>query len=219
MKIDIHCHTSKYSSCSVQTPKEMVETAIKRGLDGIVITEHAILWDKKEIKELQEKYKDILILSGVEYSAKGYDILVYGIPEDCIIPENLGKKKEDFRLPGVSIAESMTPEEVIDYFEPMGCLFVLPHPFRFYKNMAIKEKTLRRFHAIETDSSNFDEEGRASAKKLAKSLNIPGITASDSHSTRTTGLWYIETREVKNSKDFIDILKNGEWKNHSPPSF
>ena len=60
MLIDIHCHTSKYSSCSVQPPELAVETAIKRGLQGIIITEHFRLWKEGEIKELQRKYPEIL---------------------------------------------------------------------------------------------------------------------------------------------------------------
>ncbi|HPZ10623.1 MAG TPA: PHP domain-containing protein [Candidatus Eremiobacteraeota bacterium] len=202
MRVDIHCHTSKYSGCSEQSPEEMAQMAIKRGLNAIVITEHYYTWEKEELTELQKKYPDILILNGVEITVRNYynssrydthDILVYGLPETY---------RPDWKI---------RIEEVLDRFEPAGCAFVLAHPFRFCHKMLIPEDILKKFHALEIDSSNFNSQDTELSLALAKKLNIPSIIASDSHSTRSTGIWYIETMEFNNMQEFLKILKSGNW--------
>jgi predicted metal-dependent phosphoesterase TrpH len=203
IKIDIHCHTAKYSPCSEQPAEDMIEAGIRRGLDGIVITEHNLLWKKEALLKLQEKYPDILILNGVEltvstYPSSGYDtydILLYGLPQDYEIP------------PG-----RLTVEKTFDMFEPEGCAFVLAHPFRFSQTMKISDDTLRRFHAIEIDSSNFTSHTSTLSMALSERLNIAGTTASDSHSTKTTGLWYIETPRISTMEEFVQVLRKRQWK-------
>ena len=199
MKVDIHCHTSKYSLCSQQSPESMIEKSIKEGLDGVIITEHATLWKREELKELQNKYPDILILNGIEIRCMAlkywYDILVYGVPHNFPLPGNL------------------TVEGVINYFKPLRCALILAHPFRYSEKIHINDKTLKKLDAIETDSSNFDDRAKKLSISLGKKLKIPLITASDSHNNKTMGLWYIETPKFSSMKEFVDIIKAGKWNN------
>jgi len=217
MKIDIHCHTSKYSGCSRQTPEGMAETLLRRGINGVIITEHSILWKKEELEELQKKYPELLVLNGVEITAGSYDILVYGVKNDSRVPEKFLSKEPEKKSPlfgGSSMpgfSKKLTVETVLDYFTPMNCAFVLPHPFRHSREMTIQEKTLKRFHAIEVDSSRFNQEDTELSLSLAKKLNIPTTIASDSHSVNSAGLWYIQTPELKSIEEFVNILKNGKW--------
>ena len=119
MKVDIHCHTSKYSPCAGQSPENMVEAAIRRKMDGVVITEHDVLWKKEELEDLRNKYPQIVILNGVEISSyiridkkiHIYDILVYGLLEGEKIPKYKGDIKETLNI-----------------FQEYA--LVLPHPFR-----------------------------------------------------------------------------------------
>jgi predicted metal-dependent phosphoesterase TrpH len=39
MKIDLHCH-SYYSNDGISSPEKLIKTALKRGLDGIALTDH-----------------------------------------------------------------------------------------------------------------------------------------------------------------------------------
>ncbi|MEQ8169562.1 MAG: PHP domain-containing protein [Candidatus Eremiobacterota bacterium] len=203
MKIDIHCHTSKYSPCSEQTPEEMIERAIRREMKGIIITEHQTLWKKEELFTLQEKFPDILILNGVELTVSSdyntYDVLVYGLAQGYEIPKKM-----------------LTVEEIFELFEK-ECAFVLAHPFRFSRFMSISDNTLGKFHGIEIDSSNFKASTSEMAVKLSERLNIPGTTASDSHSTKTTGLWYIEIPEISSMEEFVQVLKKKQWKTKKTP--
>ncbi len=175
----------------------MVEKAIKKGLDAIIITEHDVLWRKEELEELQDKYPEILILNGVEARADSYvdwyDFLVYG-------------PSPDFSVPG-----SFTAEEIMDYFKPYGFAMVLAHPFRYSSKMYINDETLKMFHAIESDSSNFNPNTTKLAIEMAKRLSLPVTVASDSHCTDMVGLWYIETPEFRNMEEFVEIIKKGKW--------
>ena len=45
MRIDLHTHTSALSFDSNIAPQELVRLAKKRGLDGLVLTEHDRIWD------------------------------------------------------------------------------------------------------------------------------------------------------------------------------
>ncbi|MEQ8189800.1 MAG: PHP domain-containing protein [Candidatus Eremiobacterota bacterium] len=198
MKIDIHCHTSKYSPCSEQTPEEMIERAIRRGMKGIIITEHQRLWEKEELFKLQEKFPDILILNGVELTVSTnyntYDVLVYGLAQGYEIPKKM-----------------LTVEETFELFE-RECAFVLAHPFRFSRVMSISDNTLGKFHGIEIDSSNFTPGTSEMAIKLSEKFNIPCTSASDSHSTKTTGLWYIDIPEISSMEEFVQVIKKRLWK-------
>ena len=79
--------------------------------------------------------------------------------------------------------------------------------------MMIKDELLKKFSAIEVDSSKFKSENEnVMARALAERLGIPAVTASDSHYARAAGLWYIETPEFKTLGEFVRILKNKEWK-------
>ncbi len=175
----------------------MVEQAIKKRLDAIIITEHNVLWRKEELEELQDKYPEILILNGVEVRADAvvewYDILVYGPPPDSYIPC------------------SLSAEEITEYFKPYGYAMVLAHPFRYSSKMYINDETLKMFHAIESDSSNFNPNTTKLSIEMAKKLSLPVTVASDSHCTDTVGRWYIETPEFRDMEGFIEIIKKGKW--------
>ena len=201
MKVDMHCHTSLYSGCSIQTPEDMIKTALIRGMDAVIITEHFAMWTEEELNCLQSKYPEILILNGVEITVAVYsdddhdnhDILIYGLPH------------------GFELLYGITVEEILNSFEPMNCAFVLAHPFRYTRKLLIPDNILKRFHGIEISSSNFKGSDTDLAKELSEKLALPPVTASDSHSTKSIGLWYIDTPEFTNMNEFVDILKNKKW--------
>ena len=147
-----------------------------------------------------------------------YDMLIYGIPRGFKVltspkmDEAIKKRQLRERSVFGKITDSPTVEEVIKYFKPAGCAFVLPHPFRFSNKMTISDNILKEFHAIEIDSSNFSQEDRELSIALAKRLNIKTVIASDSHNPSNTALWYIETPEFKDIGGFVKLLKYGQVK-------
>ena len=79
MKCDLHVHTS-YSYDSWIPPKEMVEAAIKKGVDCLAICDHGEVKGALEAIEYA-KGKPILIIPGIEVKSKEGDILALNVKE------------------------------------------------------------------------------------------------------------------------------------------
>src|SRR6187200_2127761 len=79
MKFDLHMHTKRYSPDSDIDPFHLLRQAKLNGLDGIVITEHDRLWPEDELEELRAAQPDLIILGGIEVSARDGDVLCYGV--------------------------------------------------------------------------------------------------------------------------------------------
>jgi predicted metal-dependent phosphoesterase TrpH len=80
MRVDIHVHTGKYSGCAVDTPETMVEGAIAAGLDGIVLSEHDLVWPSTLLADLQLRYPQIRLFSGAEMTTlEGEHVLALGL--------------------------------------------------------------------------------------------------------------------------------------------
>lgn len=108
MKIDLHCH-SYYSIDGWSSPEKLLKAALKKGLDGIAITDHDSVAGWEEAKKAAEKLNAVLIL-GEEIKTKKGDIL------------GLFLKKE---------IKSRDPFGVIKEIKAQGGIVIIPHPFHF----------------------------------------------------------------------------------------
>jgi hypothetical protein len=80
LKIDLHTHTHRYSSCSVLSPEALCEAALACGRNALAITEHDYQWSPAEIAELQARYPALRLYAGVEIScADGHDYVTLGL--------------------------------------------------------------------------------------------------------------------------------------------
>ena len=87
LKIDLHTHTGRYSSCSRLSPRELCETALAYGLDAVAITEHHHQWSPEEIAELQARYPALKLYTGVEITCTdGHDYVVLGLAAGAYHP-------------------------------------------------------------------------------------------------------------------------------------
>ncbi|MCY3733401.1 MAG: PHP domain-containing protein, partial [Chloroflexi bacterium] len=75
MLIDMHTHTSVYSTDSNLLPHEALARAAERGLDGVILTEHDVVWPADRAARLSEQV-GILVLPGVEVTTELGHILV-----------------------------------------------------------------------------------------------------------------------------------------------
>ena len=89
MKFDLHMHTTRHSADSVMDPFAMCRRARVIGLDGVVITEHDWLWTESELDVLREMHPNLVILSGVEVSAREGHFLVYGVTNPFAVPRGI----------------------------------------------------------------------------------------------------------------------------------
>jgi len=52
LMVDIHVHTRRFSPCSTVDPEQLIDQAVRAGLDGVVVTEHGCQWDQAELDAL-----------------------------------------------------------------------------------------------------------------------------------------------------------------------
>ena len=114
MLIDLHVHTTRFSNCARSTPDEMVARAQELGLDGLVLTEHHIVWPADELTALQDRFPRVRLFRGVEITIEtGDDLLVYGPPH------------------GELFSPRMPADELLRRAHDVGCVAVLAHPYRY----------------------------------------------------------------------------------------
>lgn len=173
MKIDCHCHTvySKHwfwGYDSINTPQEMIKAAIKRGMDGIAITDHNTVKGSLIGKKYARKYKNFLIITGAEFRSSQGEVLGLGIKEN--VPMNL------------------TLQETIDRIHDLGGIAVIPHPSGkyFFKRTSVKNPL--NADAVEVFNSTVLRRGNRMAVRLAKKFKKGRTGGSDAHSVKTVGI-------------------------------
>src|SRR5262249_52759247 len=80
-KFEHHIHTPPHSPDSHLHPLELIERAREVGVDGVVITEHDVQWDREELADLAARAGGLRVFSGAEVSALEGHFLVYGLPD------------------------------------------------------------------------------------------------------------------------------------------
>lgn len=102
MLIDFHCHSSGVSLCAKATYQEVIDMAIEKGIDGLILTNHFDSWyfesidrtqfiknhldEYKKAKEYGEA-KGFRVFYGIEVTSKIYKdchFLIYGVEFDFL---------------------------------------------------------------------------------------------------------------------------------------
>lgn len=199
LRLDTHLHTRRHSRCSGMDEFQLIPTAIARGLNGVVITEHHYQWPEEELQELRiaaNAPADFVLLSGFEYSSEMGDILVYGLaPQDAM-----------------RLAPGKDPRHALDFFHGLGAACIAAHPTRelIHFDERIAEM---RFEAIETASRNLRPHEQRLALKLANDLGIPPSAASDAHRVQDIGACATDFEgPIRTMADFVDCLRRGVFK-------
>lgn len=171
MKFDLHMHTARHSPDADSDPFELVRAAVAAGLNGIVITEHDYMWPDAELEELRAAAPELVILGGVEVTARGGDMLCYGITNPFALPRGIGWP------------------ELCREVHKQGGACVAAHPNRWGQPF---EKLVREqnpeLDGIEVMSNNMDPGLRARAAELLKKYpHFAQLGNSDSHQPNTVG--------------------------------
>src|SRR4030067_1854146 len=114
MKIDCHCHTiysrhAFWGSDALNTPLEMIKAAVKKGIDGLAITDHNTVKGSLIAKKEARRFKNFKIITGCEVRTREGEIIALGVKEN--IPMNL------------------SIEETVKIIKDLGGISVAPHPF------------------------------------------------------------------------------------------
>jgi len=192
MRCDLHCHTC-YSFDSNASPKEIVDKAIKEGIDCLAITDHGEVKGAFEAIEYS-KGKPILIIPGIEVKSKEGDILGLNVKEK--IPNGLSAK------------------ETIKKIKEKGGMVILPHPFGFFcKFKGNLKELIKEIDGIEVLNCSIFGKGNRIAQDFVKKNNLCFTVGSDSHFPNFIGKCYLEIPGEKLSIDeVLKKIKNKEGK-------
>jgi hypothetical protein len=193
MKFDLHMHTRRYSHDAESDPFELVRAAVAAGLDGIVITEHDFLWPDSELDELRAIAPGLVILAGVEVTARGGDVLCYGLSDPRAVPRGIG---------WVELCQEVARQ---------GGVAIAAHPNRWGQPF---EQIIRELqpalHGIEVMSNNMDAQLRdQAAQLLVKYPHFAELGNSDSHHPSTVGCCYTEfDATIRTTADLVAAIRH-----------
>jgi predicted metal-dependent phosphoesterase TrpH len=192
-RIDLHVHTL-YSGDNDAIPEEMVERAIRLGLEGIAFTEHYFYEASEYAEALREKYRSVIkILRGVEISSSDGHILVFGLNTD-----RLGLGNSPAR-------------EVLRMVSEMGGVAIPSHPYRRGSSLGDMVKELDGIDALEGYNGCNLHMMNMMAVDTAAGLNVPCTGGSDAHSVSEVGSCYTEFKEDVTEDNFLDALRAGMY--------
>ncbi len=170
MKCDLHIH-SHYSYDSNSSIKEIIDTAIKKGIDCIAITDHNKIHGAFEAIKYA-KAKPILIIPAIEVKSRDGDIIALNV------------KKE--------IEKGLSTEKTIEKIKEQNGLAIITHPFgdwhAFKKGL---KDFINKVDAIEVFNASVFT-GNKEAKELVKKNNLAFTAGSDAHEPKFIGRAYLE---------------------------
>ena len=173
MRIDCHCHTiySKHflwGYDALNKPRDLIKAAIKKGLDGIAVTDHDTVRGSIVAKRVAKSFKGFLVITGSEIKTKEGEIQGLGITKN--IPKDL------------------SIEETVEKIHDLGGIAIAVHPFGSYllrkgvEHSAIKADAVEIFNA-----ANLFQGSNNKASMLARRYKMPVTAGSDAHNTREVG--------------------------------
>ena len=191
MILEIHAHTSRYSKCSTAGPVQTVRHAFRKGMQGIILTEHHFLWPREDIDLLRiqsEVPESFLIMSGQEVATDIGHVLVYGAPRTI-------EKKIPLRT-----LRKLFPEAAL----------VWAHPFRSGSAPSRKRLLDRSLDAVEIFNLNQSAKENYTGLKLWHEYKFTAVAGSDTHAEGDTGVFSTQlTHPVSDIKGFAGEIRRG----------
>lgn len=198
INLDLHVHTS-HSPCAMLRPADIETVALKRGLDGVAVTDHNTLAGALAVRELAKKIK---VIVGEEVKTARGEIIGYFLTE--FIPPFL------------------SPQETLSRIRRQGGLVSIPHPLDRLRSsrldMDVLEKILPDIDMIESYNSRdiltaVDRRILDRAAAMDKLL----VAASDAHLKIEVGRSYVSMADFSGPGDFLGKLKQGVFVKRKSP--
>ena len=149
------------------------------------------MWTEEELEELRAAATDLVVLAGVEVSARQGHFLAYGVRDPFAVPRN------------IEVAELC--REV----HRQGGVVVAAHPFRWGQRFRdILRNNRPELDGMELMSNNMDEDCRRQAAALFAERSLAGLGSSDAHDVAVLGVCYTEFPDtVRDLRDLIEAIR------------
>ena len=192
IKLDLHVH-SQYSEDAIGSPKDIIKSLKKKGLQGLAITDHNTV--EGGLKAVKIAPKDFIIIPGIEISTADGHMLALNVEKN--------------------IARNLSIQETVEKILEQGGIPIVPHLFR---NMSgIKKEKLKTIHqkisTIEVFNACSMPKTNLKIAKIAKEFNLGGTGGSDSHDPAYAGYAYtvVDTTDMNDDTILSEINKKKTW--------
>ncbi len=165
MRIDLHVHTTN-STDGLCTVEDAVASAMKKGLDGIAITDHNTIAGHRDIERLSKD--GFVIIPGAEISSTHGHIVALGIRE--LIPRGL------------------SPAETVERIKKQGGVAIAAHPFSPLSRPRLA--FMAKFDAVEGLNARAIFPSNQIARRYARINKVPIVGGSDAHRCSDIGMAY-----------------------------
>jgi predicted metal-dependent phosphoesterase TrpH len=170
--------------------KEMLAMAARLDLQGVAITDHNRTEGSEEAQRLARD-AGLLVLPGMELSARRGHILVYGLREP--------------------VAPRLSAAEAIDRVQEQGGLAVAAHPYRFWSGVGEAVVREARFQGIEGLNARTIQRDNQRAERLAKELQLPMTAGSDAHRLEDIGRGLLVLPDgYETEDDLLAAIRRGQ---------
>lgn len=192
MLLEMHTHTAEHSSCSSISARDLVWQVYRKGLQGVILTDHGYLWLDHEIKHLrvQSSVPDhFVILSAQEVHTADYgDVLVYGVTAAIEGSPSLDELRQDY------------PDAAI----------VWVHPYRQGKLPLEADLMNPGWDAVEILTSNHSIRENSRALQDWHYFKFTAIGGTDTHGESYAGLYPTHfDHPVRTIIDVVNEIKKG----------
>jgi hypothetical protein len=201
---DLHLHTKIFSDCSFIDPADLIQQAVRSGLDGIALTEHGVRWPDEKFDELRKlaDLHGLILINGQEILATSArngmegEFLVFGLRK--------------------SMLGSFSAREVVQRVHEEGGILIAAHPYKLSRGgkhhyygagNLIYELAL---DALEFYHPGHNERALAKVRKAMEDLGLPGTGSSDAHKAFEVGSFVtLFENRIEGEEDFIREVRSG----------
>src|SRR5438046_4932269 len=165
LKWETHCHSIYRNRRrrwfdALNTPRERIESAIRRGLDVLVRTDQDTVKWGLDGKEIARGHNGFHVIPGAEVSSMAGHILAIGIEEN--------------------VAKGLSLEETVDRIHDLGGIAVASHPFSSRVKPSLGEESLKT-DGVEVFNAMNRVYDNSKALALARSHMRASTAGSDAH--------------------------------------
>ncbi len=167
MKVDMHVH-SWWSRDAVSRPDQILDQIEKKGIDGVVVTDHDAAMILEEISTRK-------IIPGIEFSTDLGHLLGFWFYE---------KYRSGNRVKF---------EEAVKLIRDSGGLVFLAHPFDGHRSFRVEQRVVSLIDGVEVcNGKNKSDDANRAARQFAKWHKLLVSAGSDAHFPGEIGRAYVE---------------------------
>jgi predicted metal-dependent phosphoesterase TrpH len=189
ISVEFHCHTI-FSKDSLTSPRKLVETSRRMGIDRVVVTDHNTIAGALAAQKLDPE----LVIVGEEIMTTRGEILAAFVTEE--------------------VPPSLSPQETIRRLKAQGAFISVSHPFDRLRNGAWQEEDLLEIlpqvDAIEVFNSRcIDPKFNQDAREFAEKHDVAGTVGSDAHAAFEVGRSLLLLEQFEGPDGMRKVIRKG----------